>query len=591
MEHGVAAWLACMAWPALAVSINAQRQQAVVDPHGLIVQVRHQLDQAGATLPADQERALLWGMGTAAINANDDAALAEATLRLDGLANSQHDDVAAAAAGFLRARHDIANGVGSGMGEALRAANRVLGHADPEIAVWARFQLCDAYTLDEQPDKALPLCQQAVQAYHALGDVYGMGDAENDVGLALATDDKVDAAAEAYQLARRYFGEAKAEVLVTMVGDNLAQMYIKQGRPDAALALSRASLKQELASGRTSDALGSQTDIAKALAAQGHHQQAYASMRAAVAQARQSGINGMLIDMLRTESQLAEQAGDLHRALADEREAAKLVGQTDTPAMRAIEAELEQRYAVREKELRISELEHANQVQDLQLKAVRAEAERRQEVQQRQRLLNAMIAVLALGLLVTVALLLLLLRAKNRYAASLQEQALRDALTGIENRRAFMQRAATMLADTPAMTPEHVLFLIDFDHFKEVNDSAGHPVGDRVLALVAEFLDKTSAGQGHVARIGGEEFAVLCPHLGADGGVRLAETLRAGVAELAMPEAMDGARMTISIGVAVFDGGQCHDLSSWMRAADRALYSAKAYGRNRVVASTVLSEA
>jgi diguanylate cyclase (GGDEF)-like protein len=71
--------------------------------------------------------------------------------------------------------------------------------------------------------------------------------------------------------------------------------------------------------------------------------------------------------------------------------------------------------------------------------------------------------------------------------------------------------------------------------------------------------------------------------------MRLAETLRAGVAALTL--ALDGhaLQVTISIGVALFDGNRCHDLSSWMRAADVALYSAKAYGRDRVVASTLVS--
>ncbi|MEO8779670.1 MAG: GGDEF domain-containing protein [Rhodanobacter sp.] len=577
--------------PVAATSINTYRQRAATDSHGLIAQVRQQLDRAAADLRPARERALLWGMGTAAINSNDAAALAEATLRLDGLTGTAHDEVAAAEAGFLRARHAIANGIGDGVGEALSAANQVQGHADPELSAWARFQLCDAYTLAEKPEKAMPLCRQAVADYRGLGDLYGMGDAENDVGLALATQDKVDAAALAYRQSRHYFSEAKADVLVVMVGDNLAQMYIKQGHARAALALSQASLKQELASGRISDALGSQTDIAHALYELGHHREAYARMRAAVALARKSAINGVLIDMLRAESRMAERMGDLRQALDDDREAMQMESKLDTPALRAIEVRLEQRYAVREKELRISELEHVNKLNDLKLKAVQADAARRQAQQQRQRLVMVIIAVLVLALLVVVALLVLLLRAQSKYAAELQTQALRDALTGIENRRAFMQRADTLLGGQAVTTPPHVLVLIDFDHFKRINDSAGHAVGDRVLAVVAEYLDRAVHGAGHAARIGGEEFAVLCPHLGAEAGMRLAETLRAGVAALPLPAAVDQPCVTISIGVALFEGRQCHDLSSWMRAADQALYAAKSHGRNRVVASSAMTEA
>jgi diguanylate cyclase (GGDEF)-like protein len=532
---------------------------------------------------------MLWGMGTAAINRNDDAALTEATLRLDGLADAAHDPVAAAVAGFLRARHDIANGSGDGLGEALRAAARMQGHHDPALAAWAHFQLCDAYTLDEKPDKALPLCYQAVAEYRALGDAYGQGDAENDVGLALATQGRVDDAAAAYQRSRQHFRDVGADELVVMVGDNLAQMYLKQGRAHDALALSQASLQQELAAGRVSDALGSMTDIAQAEAALGRHRKAYADMRKAVAQARAAGIQGQLIDMLRIESRIAEGAGDLRRALADEREATVLQGEYETPALRAVEAELAQRYAVREKELRIGELERANRMQELQLRAASADVARRHEHEQRQRMVSVTIATVAIGLLAVVAMLVLLLRAKGRYALELQEQALRDPLTGIGNRRAFMQQASQLLAADASEAAGHVLMLIDFDHFKRVNDSAGHPVGDRVLAMVAECLERGARGAGHAARVGGEEFAVLCPHLGAEAGVRLAETLRSAVAALPMPAAVATRSMTISVGVAVFDGRCCRDLSGWMRAADSALYSAKSYGRNRVVAATVVA--
>ena len=581
--------LALIATPAVAAPMNAFRESAVTNPHGLIAFVRQQLDQAGATLPPARERELLWGMGTAAINSNDDAALAEATLRLEGLATVAHDPVAAAAAGFLRARHDIANGLGDGLGEALKAANQVLGETDPVIAAWARFQLCDAYALDEKPAKALPLCRQAVAAYRALNDDFGIGDAENDVGIALATLNRVDDAAAAYERARGYYAKANAEQLVVMVGDNLSKMYLKQGRAREALALSQASLKQELAAGRISDSLDSSTDIAQAEAVLGHHHRAYALMQEAVARARKAGINGQLIDLLKVESRLAEQAGDLRQALADEREVVRLSDSVDTPALRAIEAELEQRYAVREKELRISELEHANELKDLQLKAAEADAARRREQQQRQRLVNLTIALLAAALLLIVGLLALLLRSQRRHAAELQAQTLRDPLTGMANRRAFQQRAIELLGrPREASAPLHILLLIDIDHFKSINDSIGHPQGDRVLRILTDHLRGAVGDASFVARIGGEEFAVLCPQAGLAAGMRLAEKLRAGAAALALPKDLPVDRLTISIGVAQFDGVRCHDLSSWMRAADLALYSAKSGGRDQVVASKLV---
>jgi len=127
--------------------------------------------------------------------------------------------------------------------------------------------------------------------------------------------------------------------------------------------------------------------------------------------------------------------------------------------------------------------------------------------------------------------------------------------------------------------------LIDVDHFKRINDTAGHPQGDRVLVLVSAFLCEAVGDQGRVSRIGGEEFAVLCPRLEAGSGMRLAETLCTGVAGLPLPAQAGPRSVTVSIGLAVFDPRRHRDLDGWMRAADAALYAAKSSGRDRVVAA------
>lgn len=569
-------------------SINAFRGMAVTDPHGLIVQVRQQLDHGAATLTPLRERNLLWGMGTAAINADDEAALTEATLRLDGLNEAGNAPVAAAAAGYLRARHNIANGMVDGLNLALQAAAKVQGESDPQIVAWSRFQLCDAYTLDERAKMALPLCQRALHSYTALGDTWGVADTENDLGLALATLDRVADAVAMYERSRKHFAAIGAHELTVMVGDNLSQMYLKMGRPQEALALSQTSLQHELAAGRISDSLDSRADIARAQAAMGDHVEAYRTIRDTVDRARAAGIQGQLIDLLELESRMAERIGLLRPALAAEREAMALDKAARTPALQAAEVELEQRYAGREKELRIRDLERENHINTLALKAAQAQAAQRLVERERADLASRASKLAAVGLLLLAVLLFLLLRNQRRHSAALRVQALRDPLTGVDNRRAFMQRVDALLADQSRQSsPAHVLMLVDFDHFKQVNDRAGHPVGDRVLNTVAEFLDTTVRGRAYLARIGGEEFAVLYPHAGAESGMRLAEQLRAGVATLALPAEVPMQRVTVSIGVAMFDGDQCHDLSSWMRAADSALYMAKAHGRDRVVASAI----
>jgi len=580
--------LAMLAHAGVAVPArDALRYRTETDPRGLIADMRQQLDKLGGNAAPAQERDLLWQMGVAAVNVNDDTALTEALLRLDSLAAARHYDLAAASAGFLRSRHLIAGGDGDGISEALRAAAKVQDATDPKIIAWAKYNLCDAYAMSEKASSAMPLCEQAQDAYRALGDIWGLAQAENDQGVNYAGLNQPDKAIELYQRSRQHFASLGAEQMVGMVGDNLAQMYLKVGRVREALALSQASLAQEQATGRISDALVSRANIALDYATLGQPALALSTISAAVDDARAAKMDGLLPELLERRSRMTEQAGQPRQALSDTREVIRLLGERNATALRSDEASLETRYAARENELRIQTLEHRNRLQELALKTAQAEAAEHVEAQQRQALVGMLTKGVSVGLILIAGLLYLLLRAQRRYASELRVQALRDPLTGIDNRRAFMQRAAALL-DGHAPGKAHVLMLLDFDHFKRVNDSAGHPQGDRVLSMVAEYLSCAIIDVGHIARIGGEEFAVLCPALGAEAGLRLAETLRAGVARLSLPAAVPLDHITVSIGVALFDGDRCHDLDSWMRAADAALYSAKTFGRDRVVASSLL---
>jgi diguanylate cyclase (GGDEF)-like protein len=288
--------------------------------------------------------------------------------------------------------------------------------------------------------------------------------------------------------------------------------------------------------------------------------------------------------LLQTESVFAEAAGDVKHALESAREVNGLLSDRHRPGLRSSESSLEARYVARENEVRIRDLVRENTLKDLALKT--ADAQSAQQIAARHlQELGTLVAVVIAGLLV------FMLRVQKRHAAELREQALRDPLTGVDNRRAFLLDATRLIA-TPrsARTLPHVLMLIDFDHFKRINDSVGHPMGDVVLGVVVAYLQRASEGVARISRLGGEEFAVLYPNAGAEAGVRLAETLRAGVAALPLPAEVKITHITISIGIALFDGERCHDLDSWMRAADTALYSAKAHGRDRVVASSVVPE-
>lgn len=165
---------------------------------------------------------------------------------------------------------------------------------------------------------------------------------------------------------------------------------------------------------------------------------------------------------------------------------------------------------------------------------------------------------------------------------SVQEQAKKDALTGLNNRGEFQRQLKAELERARRYGRSVSLLMLDVDHFKIVNDSYGHQAGDEVLRALASRLRIENRPVDGAARYGGEEFVVILPETAAEGAVALAERLRAAVAEAGVPIA--GGRtipVTVSIGVATFpsDGGSGTAL---IAAADAALYAAKAGGRNRV---------
>lgn len=156
-----------------------------------------------------------------------------------------------------------------------------------------------------------------------------------------------------------------------------------------------------------------------------------------------------------------------------------------------------------------------------------------------------------------------------------------DYLTGLANRRAFFEAAGHELERSRAAPRTTALVLIDADHFKAINDGHGHPGGDAVLQHLAARLLQVFREVDVVARIGGEEFAVLLPSTGLDAAIEAAERLRAAIA--LEPARYDGAAIdyTVSAGVAVAHDGEA-GIDLLLRQADRALYAAKRAGRNRV---------
>ncbi len=160
----------------------------------------------------------------------------------------------------------------------------------------------------------------------------------------------------------------------------------------------------------------------------------------------------------------------------------------------------------------------------------------------------------------------------------LNQRAQTDPLTGLLNRGAFDERLARALATAQRYRRPLSVVIVDIDHFKDINDTHGHATGDQVLVAFAQLLQAQSRTVDSVARIGGEEFAILMPEVDAARAAGYAERLRHAVERLHGPE---GIGITASFGLAdLLDARQ--EPASLMALADQALYASKAGGRNRV---------
>jgi len=168
--------------------------------------------------------------------------------------------------------------------------------------------------------------------------------------------------------------------------------------------------------------------------------------------------------------------------------------------------------------------------------------------------------------------------ANLRNLALAEARAATDSLTGLPNRRAVQEALKRMIAQAGRTLAPMSVLVLDLDHFKQINDTYGHDRGDAVLAAVGDVLAGALRTSDFVGRNGGEEFVALLPETGADGALEAAEKLRAAIARVTLP-GIDRA-ITASVGAAVYPHTAA-DPESLLRLADRALYAAKAAGRNR----------
>ncbi len=187
----------------------------------------------------------------------------------------------------------------------------------------------------------------------------------------------------------------------------------------------------------------------------------------------------------------------------------------------------------------------------------------------------------------------------NQVAASLdnaqmyrrmEEMATTDGLTGLTNHRTFQERFSQLIERSARHGKKCTLILTDIDHFKKVNDTFGHPMGDQVLKRIAKVLEANVRKIDIVARYGGEEFALVLEETDAEGALKLAERIRMDAAAQSFTKDGGPATVTLSLGIACFPD-DAQDKVAMIAASDKCLYAAKHAGRNRAVLASSLDGA
>ena len=164
-----------------------------------------------------------------------------------------------------------------------------------------------------------------------------------------------------------------------------------------------------------------------------------------------------------------------------------------------------------------------------------------------------------------------------------REEALKDPLTRIDNRRGFEKKLKDSIAQANDDETSLCLIIADIDYFKKINDTHGHLVGDNVLRMVAATIKDSTKGKDLAARIGGEEFAILLPDTPFDGAMKLANDIRLAFERLDLKKKSTGeslGKITLSFGVANYKSNEATE--DFVSRADEALYQSKNAGRNRV---------
>lgn len=493
--------------------------------------------------------------------------------------------------------------------EALDRANAV---GDPYLRADAMTAMSGLLSLRGQHGEALGLLVEGQQLFEAAGRNDRASALQIDIGLTYRRIGRLDRAEEILRTALADIAAGDPDLrdqhysALMQLGFTLHE----QDRQGEALEQFEAALAVARAQDAPFAEAGARMGMAWSLIPLGRFEEAMAQIErgADVFTAQGDASNRPMLDHLRGRALAA--SGDADAALALLESAAAQPVVRGNPRYRAlnlaalaeVQAQLgqyEAAYATSLEHLATqAELQRNNQAQQLTLLQAQLDIRGRTAEIERllgeKRLREAEIEALqgarrwqalALGLVTVLALLLVAWGIRQiRRNRDLYHQASTDPLTRVANRRAFLRRAIQMLESHRAQSRPMSVVGLDLDHFKQLNDRFGHAAGDQVLAAVADRLQLNLRTHDLLGRLGGEEFAIALPDTRIEEALQIAERLREGVEALPHDALEPGLQVTVSLGVASLDPDRHGKLDDLLEAADRALYRAKAAGRNRVLA-------
>jgi len=462
--------------------------------------------------------------------------------------------------------------------DAVRLGHEALALADREGLPWrqseARTGLAYSYFGAKQLERARALSLEAIATAERAQDWVSLARAHNTAGIVLDSLGDQPGERHSFELAIAWAQRAGSKIDEVRYRANLADFFLKNGEPKTALTHAERALPLARELNDASSEMVALANIGLAHISMQHLELGKRYVHEAIAIDERRGEATSVSDTYAELGGYLEKAGDLAGAVAayhrHRHMATSLLRDDQQKAILAMQEQYDADHRARSLEL----LNREQQVKDEQL--------RRRDLQQGLWWLLA--AVFVLGF-VAVALLYRRVRQTNRLLSTSNEmlkvQSERDPLTGLANRRYFQAVMRQLAADG---TLSGTVYLIDIDHFKNINDQHGHGAGDQVLVEVARRLRETLREQDLIVRWGGEEFLVVVQSLAAEPVEALAQRMLKALDS--SPVLVDARRIGVSasIGYATFPIGPAPLHVSWERAinlVDTAMYLAKAHGRNR----------